>query len=54
MLLDDLLAGQSFGKRHLVLDRLALDEGIEHLAHARILAELVFARLNAALAPADT
>ena len=50
-LLDDLLAGQPLGQRDLVLDRLALDERIEHLPHGRILAELILAGLQAALAP---
>ena len=49
--LDDLLAGQPLGKRDLVVDRPALDQGVEHLAHAGILAELVLARLQRALAP---
>ena len=54
MLLDDLLAGQPLGQRHLVGDRLALDQGVEHLAHAGIFAELVFAGLQRCPCPADT
>ena len=45
-LLDDLQAGQPFGNGHLVLDRLALDQVSEHLAHRRVLTDLVFARLE--------
>ena len=32
-----------------MLDRLALDQRVEHVAHGRVFAELVFARLQAPL-----
>jgi len=46
--LDHLLAGEALGQRHLVGDRLTLDESVEHLAHARGFAEFVLASLQRA------
>src|SRR5262249_4635685 len=49
--LDDLLAGQAFGERDLVVDRLALDQRVEHLAHGGVLSEFVFTSLQGTFAP---
>src|SRR5262249_42096930 len=43
---DDVLRCQALRNRDLVLDHLSFDDGLDHIPHARLLGEKIFARLE--------